>query len=212
MAQQSVDYEYLKSAYLDHNSLFYKKLQIVNSYIGKGHTFLDIGIGTGELIELVKDRFDVIYGIDNDIDAFNICRRRFQNNNNIYVLKNDVGNIEQSLNNKRFDYITCLDVLEHIDLNNCKNVLRTVCKMLKNDGVFIFSGPGIFEKMRIALGLSPTHIHSHSSYGWRKMIENAGFRVSNIETVEFPVIHSNILRKRLHIFGKCCMIITKKLE
>lgn len=207
-----VDYESLKSEYLNSGSLAYKKLQIVDRYVEKGDILLDIGIGTGELIELEKHKFGKVYGIDNNEEAVKMCKDRFKNIKNISVIRYDMCDIDMFNNqfHEKFDYITCLDVLEHIEKKECKKILHEIYNMTKNNGTFIFSGPGIFEKIKIYLDMSPTHKYSCSSYGWKKMIEDSGFRVIHIETVEFPLVHSNFLRKKLHILGKCCLIISKK--
>ncbi|MCD6099027.1 MAG: class I SAM-dependent methyltransferase [Candidatus Marinimicrobia bacterium] len=204
------DYESLLLQYRDPNSLMYKKLRIVDSYINGGETLLDIGVGIGELIELEKQKFRKIYGIDVDEESVKICRKRFENDENIYIIEGNINDLENLFKDRKFDYITCLDVLEHIKIEECKKALNNIYNLLKDGGKFIFTGPGVFEKIRILLGRSPTHLHSHSSYGWKRMIERAGFDVMNVETVEFPIIHSNFLRKRLHIFGKCCLIVAEK--
>ena len=204
------DYELLLLQYRDPNSLMYKKLRIVDSYINGGETLLDIGVGIGELIELEKQRFRKIYGIDADEESVNICRKRFESDENIYIIEGNINDLENLFEDRKFDYITCLDVLEHIKVEECVKNLNNIYDLLRDGGKFIFTGPGVFEKIRILLGRSPTHLHSHSSYGWKRMIERAGFDVMNVETVEFPIIHSNFLRKRLHIFGKCCLIVAEK--
>lgn len=44
------------------------------------------------------------------------------------------------------------------------------------------------------------------------MIRQAGFIIASVETVEFPIIHSKFLRKKLHLFGKCCLIVAHKRQ
>jgi predicted TPR repeat methyltransferase len=141
-----------------------------------------------------------------------ICRKRFKHDEKICIMKGDINNLENLFKDKKFDYITGLDVLEHIEMEECKKALNNIYNLLKDEGKFIFTGPGVFEEVRILLGRSPTHLHSHSSYGWKSMIERAGFDVINVETVEFPVIYSDFLRKKLHIFGKCCLIVGEKMH
>jgi len=91
-----------------------------------------------------------------------------------------------------------------MELKDCVELLDTFYYPLDFDGKFVFSGPGIFEKVRIRSGRSPTHIRSHSSYGWTGLIRSAGFQPISVESVEFPLIHSPALRKRLHMFGQSC--------
>jgi ubiquinone/menaquinone biosynthesis C-methylase UbiE len=63
------NYESLLSKYRDPDSLMYKKLRIVDTYINGGESLLDIGVGVGELIELEKSKFGKIYGIDRDEES-----------------------------------------------------------------------------------------------------------------------------------------------
>lgn len=211
MEQERVNYKSLTQEYLNTDSLQYKKLKIVDSYIEKGNLLLDIGAGTGELISLENHKFNQTYGIDTDTESIMICKNRFNSKSNINIFQMDLDTFHHNFTDKKFDCITCLDILEHVDLNTCKKMLYNIYNMTNEGGHFIFTGPGIFEKIRIFLGKSPTHLHSHSSYGWSVMIQNTGFKILNVETVAFPIIDNDILRKKIHIFGKCCLIVAQKV-
>jgi 2-polyprenyl-3-methyl-5-hydroxy-6-metoxy-1,4-benzoquinol methylase len=204
------DYVSLRSQYNDPSSLMYKKLRIVDSHINEGKTLLDIGTGVGELIDLEKNKFETIYSFDMDLDSVEFSKNRFQEYNHIKIELGNLNNLENLVKGKKFDVITCLDVLEHVNLNTTIKTISTIYKILDDNGIFIFTGPGIFEKIRIKMGRS-NHIHSHSSYSWINMLKNSNFSISSIETVEFPIFNkNNFLRKNLHIFGKCCLIVCKK--
>jgi len=205
------NYKSLASEYRDLNSLMYKKLRIVDSYINGGKTLLDVGVGVGELIELEKQKFERIYGIDADKESVEICHKRFENDENIRTIEGNITDLKNLFQDKKFDCIACLDILEHIKVGESKKALNNIYNLLRDGGRFIFTGPGVFEKVKILLGRSPMHLHSHSSYGWGGMIEKAGFEVITVETVEFPLFHSDFLRKKLHLFGKCCLIIAEKM-
>lgn len=202
-------YVSLSEQYQDPKSLMYKKIRLVDSKISPGNCLLDIGVGVGELIELEKKKFKEIHGIDLDQESINICRKRFNDEKNVFLALKDLNKIEISFKDN-FDVITCLDVLEHVKEKDCEELLDKIYELLRSGGIFIFTGPGIFEKIRISLGRSPTHLHSHSSYGWQKIIKKAGFELVSVETVEFPILNSEILRKKIHLFGKCCLIVAKK--
>lgn len=209
MAVRKVDFKSLESEYSNPDSISYQKIRIVDGYIPNKGNYLDIGMGTGELISLRIGKHNKIFGIDYDDISVSICQKKFGQYSKIKLLKLGIGDI-QNVFSEKFDCITCLDILEHIKEAEVAHALQNIYESLHNNGIFIFSGPGIFEKIKIYLGKSPTHFHSHSSYGWKKMIENAGFTIINIETVEFPIIRSNFLRKNLHLFGKCCIIVAQK--
>jgi 2-polyprenyl-3-methyl-5-hydroxy-6-metoxy-1,4-benzoquinol methylase len=204
------DYKHLGSQYDDPRSLMYRKLRLVDSFVEGGDKLLDVGVGTGEWIDLEKDKFKVIYGLDVDTDSIDICRKKFLGRKNIHLINCDLRSLNNSFDIGDFDYITCLDVLEHIPESAVREVLHCIYSLMRPDGRLIFTGPGIFEKARIALGRSPTHLHSHSSYGWQSLLRKAGFEIIWTESVEFPVIHSDVLRKQAHLFGKCCVIVAEK--
>jgi ubiquinone/menaquinone biosynthesis C-methylase UbiE len=204
------DYDSLSREYADPTSLQYKKLRLVDSYITGGKNLLDFGTGTGELIKLEEKKFDNIYGIDSDEESVRICRTRFENDERIHIVKNNANNITGTFAGIRFDCISACDVLEHLKFRDCLKLLDSFYSLLDTDGIFIFTGPGVFEKMKIKLGRSPTHVHSHSSYGWARLITKAGFGLISVESVQFPLIQSSILRKRLHVLGQCCVITASK--
>jgi 2-polyprenyl-3-methyl-5-hydroxy-6-metoxy-1,4-benzoquinol methylase len=204
------DYQSLIRQYADPSSLAYKKLQLVDSHVTTGINLLDFGTGPGELIELEKPKFDTLYGVDSDEESLRICRRRFKNDKKIHIVQSNGTDLTSLFQNTRFDCIAACDVLEHMELKNCVELLATFYHLLDLDGKFVFSGPGIFEKVRIRFGRSPIHIQSHSSYGWLRLIKSAGFQPISVGSVEFPLIHSPVLRKLLHIFGQCCVITARK--
>jgi 2-polyprenyl-3-methyl-5-hydroxy-6-metoxy-1,4-benzoquinol methylase len=207
-----VDYKDLGSQYTNPESLMYKKLRLVDSFVDAGDKLLDIGVGTGEWIDLEMDKFKIIYGIDVDTDSIAICRKKFIGRKNIQLINCDLGSLNNFIDIRDFDYITCLDVLEHIPETAVMEVLHCIYSLIRPEGRLIFTGPGIFEKARIALGRSPTHLHSHSSYGWQRLLRKAGFEIVRTESVEFPIFHSEILRKQAHLFGKSCIIVGEKID
>lgn len=209
MKSVQVNFPALESEYANPNSLSFKKIQIVNEYVPEGGKFLDIGMGTGELISLRRGKHEHIYGIDSDDTSVQICKEKFNQCKDIVVSHGDINDIDNIFHEK-FDCVTCLDILEHIEERNVPQVLINIFTSLNEGGMFIFSGPGIFEKIRILLGRSPTHLHSHSSYWWRKYIENTGFTIINVQSVEFPLINKEFLRRNFHLFGKCCIIVAQK--
>ena len=160
-----LDYDSLSRQYADPTSLQYKKLRLVDSYITGGKNLLDFGTGTGELIKLEEKKFDNIYGIDSDEESVSICRTRFENDERIHIVENNANNITGTFAGIRFDCISACDVLEHLKFRDCLKLLDSFYSLLDTDGIFIFTGPGVFEKMKIMLG-EISHTRSQSFVLW----------------------------------------------
>jgi predicted TPR repeat methyltransferase len=210
MSHERVNYESLKCEYSDPFSLQFKKLRLVDRYIPEGKFLLDIGAGTGEFIKLEISKFGEIYGIDADNESLGILADRFKTQKNVHIIESDSKNLNIIFPRNKFDCVTCLDILEHIELHECKIVLKQIYEITNDFGLFVFTGPGIFAKFKISIGSSPGHLHSHSSYGWARLINESGFDIISVESVEFPLIDNVFLRKNVHILGKCCVIISQK--
>lgn len=203
-------YDSLSKQYQDPNSLMCKKLRLVERLLKSGAALLDVGAGTGEFVSIVKDRFELVVALDSREESVEMMKERFEGIEKITIVKGDAAAIELSVRNQKFDVITFLDVLEHLDIEGARNALQTSGRLLKDGGILIITVPGFFEKVRIGLGKSPDHRHSHSSYGWMRICRRCGFKVKSVETVEFPFVHSDLLRRRVHLLGKCCLIVARK--
>ena len=206
------DYDALELQYRNEESLMSKKLRLVDSHVKGGHSLLDIGSGTGEFIKLEKGKFDRILGIDVEDEAVRRLAKRFENERTIQILRGNIADLSKLFGKNAFEYVTCLDVLEHLGPKDVRTALREVHEVLKPKGVFILTAPGVFEKIRIAVGMSPTHRHSRSSYGWARICREAGLRIRSVESIEFPLVKSEFLRKNLHLLGKCCVIVAEKKQ
>jgi cyclopropane fatty-acyl-phospholipid synthase-like methyltransferase len=202
-SRKRVDYHSLLSQYADPSSLAYTKLQLVDSHITGGMNLLDFGTGAGELIELEKRRFDTSMA-SIPMKSLSGSAEKFIKDKQIPIVERSEIDLTSLFQSTRLDCIAACDGLEHTELKDCIELLDTSYHLLDFDGKFVFSGPGIFEKVRIRFGRSPTHIRSHSFYGWTGLIRSSGFQPISVGSVEFLLTHSPALRKRLHMFGQSC--------
>jgi hypothetical protein len=134
---------------------------------------------------------------------------RFGSIEKVAFMKGDAATIEYSVKNQKFDVITCLDVLEQLNIEGTRKELRASARLLKDDRILVTTVHGFLDEVRIALGKSPAHRHSLSSYGWLRICRVCGFRVKSVETVEFPFVHSDFQRGRVHLLGKYCLIVAE---
>lgn len=208
-------YEFIEEAFWQPGSFDHKRISFIiehcnnNNIVNNNASYLDVGCNTGLLISLFSEKYSQIFGVEISDTAFNICKKRFLNINNITIIKGDAREIDKLLEDKKFDLITCTDVLEHIPQENVKDVLVKFRTLLKKDGRLIITTPGFFDSISIFLGKSPNHLHAHSSYGWASICIKAGLKIIKIESMEFPIINHEFFRTNLHFFGRCCLIESK---
>lgn len=92
---------------------------------------LDIGCGTGKLVEELQAKGEV-WGVDINETAISFCRQRGLSR--VFVGKLPVLNITE-----HFDVIICLDVLEHIKKDHL--AIKNIQKLLKPGGKLILTVP-----------------------------------------------------------------------
>lgn len=122
---------------LEENYWWYKsRRNLVKQFIPshKKLKILDIGCGTGKLMEELG-RYGEVYGVDASQEAINFCRQRHLG----HLYKSKFPQISPKLHKKRFDLITCLDVIEHI--SDDKKAMQRISQLLKPNGKLIITVP-----------------------------------------------------------------------
>ncbi|MDO8487818.1 MAG: class I SAM-dependent methyltransferase [bacterium] len=138
------------------NPMAYNRILAVTSKIhGSRLKILDIGPGQGMLEEIVDTRgiCDDLWGVDIARKSTKKLRIKYKWNNWKFI----EGNItETDIPTGYFDYVTALEVLEHIEPSKLFLVLEKIHKSLKQGGVFIVSVPlneGLEQMLKI--GMNP---------------------------------------------------------
>lgn len=89
----------------------------------KGKKALDLGCGTGLLIPLIKDKFEMIVGVDSSFNMLKLCPKH----KNVFYVKADATNLP--LINDSFDYVFSFSVFQDVrDKDEFLKELRRVCK------------------------------------------------------------------------------------
>lgn len=95
---------------------------------------LDVGCGTGIVMKELAVYFDSVSGIDISSLALSYCKKRGLRK----ITKSDLG--EKLLYNaNKFDLVTCLDVLEHVE--NDGRAVKEIFRVLEPGGTVIFTVP-----------------------------------------------------------------------
>lgn len=120
-----------------------KELNFINKYLqkNKGEYILDIGVGSGRIIEnfLSNSKVKEIYGIDWAGSMVDFCRNKFRNDKKVKDIL--VCNIsEENLPfDRKFDFISAIRVLKYN--KNWLQIIGKIVSHLNKDGIFVFTIP-----------------------------------------------------------------------
>lgn len=151
---------------------------------------IDVGCGEGTLGKLLKARFGQgVYVIGCDISDVAL-KHAAPYYDEVLQINVETDEFAGKLHSRRFDYIICLEVLEH--LFKPGKLLEQFQKLLKENGKIIVSFPNIaWYKYRFELlkGNFPQyyllypgeHIQFFTLHSFRELLEKSGFVVSEME-------------------------------
>lgn len=138
--------DYYHKAYFNKKDLFHIYHKIRYDYVQKqikpNSTVLDVGCGSGVLSYLLSKKGCKVTGVDIDKNRVNFCKKRYPN---IKFLQQDILKLDLK---DKFDYVLCLDTLEH--LNNPEIAVKNLKKHMKPNSKLIIGVP-----TRIYLTLEP---------------------------------------------------------
>ncbi len=197
----------MDNRYRSAGHLMAKKLNLILALLQPNSRLIDIGCGTGEFLLRASDKFDELVGIDNNENAVNFAKKKTENIQKIKLIDSKDGKIPYP--DEYFDNATCLDVLEH--MRDPRDCLLEIWRVLKPQSQLIVTVPNWYDIINMRLfKRNSFHVQAHSPYGWINILESAGFKKVNWRTVDFPILHSDLLAKHLAIFGMCVIILLKK--
>lgn len=183
-----------------------------------GNNILEIGSGIGNFT-VQLEKFGEVTATDIDKYYLNKLRKLMPG-------KSGFGDIEKGkffFENKKFNSIICLNVLEHI--NDDRSALRNMFNLLKKDGYLVLLVPA-HQKAYTKIDKNLGHFRRYSVSTLKSKAEEVGFEISKIKYLNMPGIfgwffNGKILRKgvipksQLKIFDKLFvpwLIIEKKIK
>ncbi len=119
-------------------------LSLIDKYTNsKSENILDIGCGTGVLLELLSKKGHSVTGIDISEGMLQETIKRIKRNHikDAHCYKSEVESMP--FEDGQFNFITCLGVLEY--LSNDNTGLTEINRVLKKNGVLIISAPNLFK-------------------------------------------------------------------
>ncbi len=153
---------------------------------------LDVGCGTGALLEEFTTRFDA-HGIEPSQAAVEFCRKR-----GLMTVK--VGVLEQHPVAEKVDIMTLLDVVEHIEDDG--QLLLDAYQRITSDGYILITVPA-YQWMWSNHDVVLHHKRRYSRESLRVLVKGAGFDIihlTHFNTILFPLAAvKRLLTRFLHL-------------
>jgi ubiquinone/menaquinone biosynthesis C-methylase UbiE len=179
-------------------------MRLILNYVRKAESLLDVGCGTGEYLVRLKDRFDTLVGIDTSAHAIEFAAKRVGKKTNTLL---ECGKLNSfHFPPEHFDICLCLDVLEHV--KKPLHLLEEIYRILRPEAELIVTVPnwydmiisGIFKK-------DPLHVTTLTPWAWMNRLRKAGFKIKYYRAVDFPILKSDLLARKIYFLGMCILII-----
>lgn len=176
-----------------------KELLFINQYLKKtrGRYILDIGVGTGRIIEnyLTDSKIKGIWGIDWADSMVNFCRSKFKNEKKVQRIV--VCNIskEQFPFKRKFDFISAIRVLKYNQ--NWQEIIGKSINSLSNSSIFVFTMPNRNSFLRFTK--PETSIYSTTRKGLEKAVqEQNGEIVQMTSFMKLPDVFYDLSNNKLY--------------
>lgn len=162
---------------------------------------LDIGCYDGTISQLIKEKNNVVIGLDMSMNALNMAKKK-----GIECVSANAENLP--FKDASFDVIVASEIIEHIF--DTGGFLDEINRILKLNGELILTTPNLAlldNRLRLLLGLQPHyceteldgnagHIRCFTKKSLKSLIEKHGFVVEKIRSdILFIPILNTLLRK-----------------
>ncbi|MDO4435672.1 MAG: bifunctional 2-polyprenyl-6-hydroxyphenol methylase/3-demethylubiquinol 3-O-methyltransferase UbiG [Cardiobacteriaceae bacterium] len=208
--QHGLDFWNPHGAYRTLHHINPARLQWIERYITlKNADILDIGCGGGILSESMAKKGARVTGIDLSESVLEAARLH-RDAQGLSIDYQHISSQQLAEQAKRFDHITCLEMLEHVD--NPASVLKDIYQLLKSGGYAFFStlnrnslsylGAIVFAEKLTSLVPQGTH-HYHAFIKPEElcaMVEHAGLKPKALCGLSYhPLLKTATLSRNLSI-------------
>src|SRR5687767_1800095 len=160
-------------------------------------TVLDLGSALGDVCFLLAAHVKEAIGVDASPRAIELARARASERGlaNVRFVPGDVADLG-AIPERSIDVAGAFDLLEHVDDETVRRMLRSLVRVLKPGGVFVAYTPNrehYVERLKAAnfvLKQFPEHVAVRRPREIRRLFESAGWRVRSLtySPAPFPVV------------------------
>jgi len=114
-------------------------LSVLERYLKKQYVVLDAGCGEGNLSLFIANRGNNVTGVDISMESIEICKEKARKLGLKMKTRFVKGDIRKYKLDNRFDFIICIEVLEHV--KDGALLLGRFSRLLNPSGIIILSTP-----------------------------------------------------------------------
>ncbi len=113
-----------------------------DDYLKDKNCMLDIGCGTGHMLLRYANQYQSCIGIDHSYEMLAEAKKNNKHHGitNVTLIETDLLSF-LSLNNKKYDLITMVGCLHHLQPEQFEKTLTTIREVLTDDGRFLLAEP-----------------------------------------------------------------------
>jgi len=161
---------------------------------------LDVGCGLGSIADVIAKHGAEVTGLEISVYATEKAKLRYESRKELQFICMNALEMDYE---GQFDKVLCYHLIEHLDVDEGRVLLRKIRNALKSDGILVLGLPindfTLFRRLLRLIALrpwrgEPTHITSFSIEEIQREIASAGFNITDI----CPLSYSGIrIPKRL---------------
>jgi len=184
-----------------HGKLSVRKKEIVRNRTVKANLVLDAGCGNGYYTQTIMSKVKDIVGVDLNLESLRDYKRKV--GKKASVIRAALENLP--FRDNSFDQCLLLDSLEHS--KDPMSVLKQIHSFLNQNGQLIATMPNWYNQLLDREKL--LHKHFHSSFGWKRILEQSHFNVIFVTCMGLPILDLRVLASHLHIFGFWLLFVAR---
>jgi len=156
--------------------------------------FLDIGFGSGSLLDWAQNRGARVHGIEVQEELL-LAAEDFK-----LPTWPSIKDIPSDLS---FDIISLFDVLEHLKKDEIIELLKECRHRLKKNGCLVIRVPNCQSHLGLSVQFAdPTHISMLSGPILMKILHDCGFENVKYRAASYPIVNTSLLRKAQYLIQR----------
>ncbi len=167
------DESYLATSDIRGTSNYRQVIKLIDKFSNNRRNLLEIGAGSGGLLDILKHEFNDIQGVEPSKKFCQFAKEQYG------LVLDNIG-YENISENRKYDVILALDVIEHVV--SVRHFMYKVSQLLTDDGIVIVSTPNKNSLTARLLGkkwwhIRPPHLYYLDKKSFNALMDATGFKI-----------------------------------